>query len=344
MDSINFHYNADNLLESYLYTTPDDSGSLQVIDSLEYDNQKNISAIKSFQLINGEWFPCCLVEYTYDEYNNRISRSNYNNFGWGMEPQGVFTYYYNENNQLIYHEMSLIGNLFERANYIYNEAGQRTEIVVELFESWTNSWNYSSKTMYEYDNQGNNNKINYYFWENNWILTNFTALSFDEAGNCLQRAYYSGGSLADRISYTYDMETEIENVIMPVHPEPFFRAFDQFKNRPVSYSWETVDDNGVMVYICDFNFYYTDLNSTNIFESSYDKKLLVYPNPVSEQLQIHFEGMKMLEISNSNGVLVFQERVEEASLQYDVGSLSPGFYFVRAFDGKQWYSTKVIIQ
>ncbi len=70
------------------------------------------------------------------------------------------------------------------------------------------------------------------------------------------------------------METDIGNVIILVHPEAFFHAFDQFKNRSISYSRETVDDNGVMVYICDFNFKYTDLNTTKISESQYGNKLL----------------------------------------------------------------------
>ncbi|GEM_PF-1102776 len=344
LDSTHFYYNENNLLISYQLTTPDNPGSLDVIDSLYYDERNNISSIHSYQKINNAWFHCCIVEYTYDDNNNRLTRSNFNNFGWGFEPQGVYTYTYNENNQLLYFEMSLIGSVYQRCTLTYNENSLLAQEFFEINDSWPNgaAWVNSSKTDYFYDQNNNLTKINYYYWDNGaWSFDNHTDMSYDDAGNCLSRVYYTGTAISDRIIYQYDLTTPIQNVVMPVHPEPFYRDFDQFKNRPLSYSWETVDENGFLVYVCDFNFNYMLTNPTGLGAVLADNGLRVFPNPANGSFNLSLEGQQKIELFDVSGNKVKQLQTSSDFTSVDIHDLPAGLYLLKVFDGKIWHFSKV---
>ncbi len=344
LDYTEFHYNKDNKLFWNYVITPDSPYNLEIVDTLRYDDRGNIIKIETFQMLNGDWFPCCIVDYTYDDNNNRTSRTNYNNFGSGFEIQGIYTYTYDENNRLVYHEMTLAGFMFERCNYQYNTGGNIVEQLFEQYESWTGNWVNSSKTTWEYNTDGYISRINYLFWENNtWDLSNHTLITYDAKGNCHSRTYYSGSTIADRIVYTYDLNGPIEQVIMPEHPEPFYREADQYKNRPLSYTWETVNDNGQLIYVCDFNFSYEDVNITGVKGNANDNFISIFPNPAHESVTVNVPGLKKVEITDMKGTCVRTADAAGNQLRIGIQDLPAGVYFVRAFDGKQWMTTKLSV-
>ena len=57
------------------------------------------------------------------------------------------------------------------------------------------------------------------------------------------------------MTYFYDEACSIDHVLMPFHPEPNY-TWDPFANRPLSYSWETANDGGQLIYVCDYIFEY----------------------------------------------------------------------------------------
>ena len=90
-----FTYNREMLLET-THTLFDDG--MKLIDSLIYDEFNNIVKLDLFQFINNVWTYVSYIDYTYDENRNRISRSNYNNYGSGpFIFGGIYNYYYDKN-------------------------------------------------------------------------------------------------------------------------------------------------------------------------------------------------------------------------------------------------------
>lgn len=345
LDSVYFHYDDSNVLDYYYMSTPDSPNNIEIIDSIFYNESGYVIAMHTYQLLDGDWMHTNIIDYTYDENGNRATRTNYVNFGWGMEIQGVYNYTYNDENQLTYHEMTLGGSMFERCNYSYNGQGLLQEKVIEMYYSWESVWDFSSKTVYEYNTDGYQSKISSYYWTGtSWSADSRNEYEYDTNGNCSVRTYYSGNTLSDRKTYTYDLDTDIEKVIMPYHPEPFYMQFEQFMNRPLSYKWESLDDNGQLVYLCDFLYDYEKLNGTGIQNPVVDDMLRVYPNPAAESIMVNLPGLKKVDIVNMQGATVQSVNTVSDFSRIDLQNLAGGIYLIKAFDGKSWQVSKIVVQ
>ncbi len=345
LDSVYFHYDDSNVLDYYYMSTPDSPNNIEIIDSIFYNESGYVTAMHTYQFLNNDWMHTNIIDYTYDENWNRASRTNYVNWGWGMEIQGVYTYTYNDNNQLTYHEMTLGGSMFERCNYSYNAQGLLQEKVAEMYDSWGSGWDYTSKTVYEYDSNGYQSKILYSYWNGaSWSADTRNEYEYDTNGNCSVRTYYSGNTLSDRKTFTYDLETAIEKVIMPFHPEPFYMQFEQYMNRPLSYKWESLDDNGQLIHICDFLYGYEILNGTGIQNPVVDNMLRVYPNPAAESVMVNLPGLKKVDIVNMQGATVQSVNTVSDFSRIDLQNLTSGIYLIKAFDGKSWQISKIVVE
>ncbi|MDO4191075.1 MAG: hypothetical protein Q4D14_05260, partial [Bacteroidales bacterium] len=103
-----YHYDSIsrlNMVDMYLL---DVDGIIHAVDSLFYDSIGNVVKLATFQYKNRELYPASEIYYTYDTNGNVLTRTNYNNFGSGMEIQGVYTYVYDEDNRRISHSMTLV--------------------------------------------------------------------------------------------------------------------------------------------------------------------------------------------------------------------------------------------
>lgn len=344
LNFIDYHYGEDGRLLWYSVVSPDDWDRLELIDSLTYDQRGNIIKSNVYQKIDGSWRNVFYIEYTYDENNNRISRSNYNNFGGEFEVQGIYTYNYDENNRLVYHEMVLVDELFERANYYYDDKGYITEEIVEM-HFFGDIWDNSSRVTYEYDANYNLTRINYFYWlYGNWALKEKVEYIYDAAGNCQTQLFYSGSLLASRLIYTYDMETGIQQVSMPYHIEPLYSEFAPFKNRPLMYSCELADDNWNLVYVCDYLFQYEEGNITSAGNVPFMADVQVFPNPASEQITVCLPGLKTVEILDMRGACIRQMEAGSGIVSISTNDLPSGVYFVRAFDGIRMQTTKMVVK
>ncbi len=340
---IDFYYGDDGLLLWYKTISVDGWGPLELIDSLSYDQRGNIIRTDVHQKIDGYWRHVYYIEYTYDENDNRISRSNYNSFEGVFELHGVYHYSYNELNQLVYHEVYLDGDLFERANYFYDASGKRTEEVVEM--RWGNFWENSSRVTYDYDVHDNCIRKNYFYWMvANWALKEKMEYSYDEVGNCETQIFYSGSYPGSRIIYSYDMETVIEDVVMPHHIEPLYSNFPQYRNRPLSYSYEMADENWTLVYICDYIFEYEEGNLTALPNIMHSFDLKLFPNPANDRVTISLPGLKSVEVINLKGETVKYLDAAAATVTIPVIELAAGVYSVRAFDGRSIQSVKLLVK
>ena len=343
VDQIQFYYNADNLLESY-HCISNMGGEIDdLIDSLFYDERGNVNRINFYQYYDNEWIFPSYISYTYDDNNRRITRTNYNDWGYGFELQGIYTYSY-EDDILTGYEMTLGGMLLMRGTYSYYDNGLCSQLLEEYNDAWGGTgWSNSALTTYFYDEVGNCTNENYSYWSNGWVPDSSIDRLFDGNGNCKQRESRSNGQVMDRVSYAYDEECSINHVLMPYHPEPNY-TWDQFANRPLSYAWETANDGGQLIYVCDYIFEYGSFEGLPQNEAPVMDMMVVYPNPTQGEITLSLEGLSLYEIINMNGQTVMQGQASGKRHTIDVSDLASGLYLVKAYNGQSWSICKVQVQ
>ena len=342
VDQIQFYYNADNLLESY-HSISNASGEIDdLIDSLYYDERGNIIRIDFFQYYDNEWIFPSYITYTYDDNNHRITRTNYNDWGSGFELQGIYTYSY-DGDLLTGYEMTLGGTLLMRGTYSYDN-GLCTQLLEEYNDAWGGTgWSNSALTTYTYDEAGNCTNETYSYWQNGWVPDSSIDRLFDANGNCIQREKHTNGLIVDRKSYVYDEACTIDHVLMPYHPEPNY-TWDPFANRPLRYAWETANDGGQLVYVCDYIFEYGDFEGVPQHEAPIADMMVVYPNPTQGEMTLSLEGLHRYEIIDMNGKTVMQGQANGKRHTIDVSTLASGLYLVKAYNGQSWNISKVQVQ
>ncbi len=343
VDQVQFYYNADNLLESY-HSVSNAGGEIDdLIDSLYYDEHGNIIRIDFFQYYDNEWIFPSYITYTYDDNNHRITRTNYNDWGSGFELQGIYTYTY-DGDLLTSYEMTLGGTLLMRGTYSYDGNGLCTQLLEEYNDAWGGTgWSNSALTTYTYDEAGNCTNETYSYWQNGWVPDSSIDRLFDANGNCIQREKHTNGQVADRVTYSYDEACTIDHVLMPYHPEPNY-TWDQFANRPLRYAWETANDGGQLVYVCDYIFEYGDFEGVPQHEAPIADKMVVYPNPTQGEMTLNLEGLRRYEIIDMNGKNVLQGQANGKRHTIDVSTLASGLYLVKAYNGQSWSISKVQVK
>ena len=343
IDRVQFYYNADNLLESYRSTSNMGGEIDDFIDSLFYDEHGNVIRIDCYQYYDNEWIFPSYITYTYDDNNHRLTRTNYNDWGSGFELQGVYTYSY-ESDLLTGYEMTLGGMLLMRGTYTYNADGLCTQCLEEYNDAWGGSgWSNSALTTYTYDNAGNCIQEVYSYWQNGWVPDSSIERTYDTYGNCMQREKRSNGQVIDRASYYYDEACTINHVLMPYHPEPVY-SWDSFANRPLGYAWETVNDGGQLIYVCDYLFEYGDFEGIPQYESPVIDMVAVYPNPTQDEMTISLDGLHRYEIIDMNGQTVMQGQANGNRHTVNISALASGMYLMKAFNGQHWSICKVQVK
>ncbi len=89
--------------------------------------------------------------------------------------------------------------------------------------------------------------------------------------------------------------------------------------------------------------------STDLHSNQIDNKLLVYPNPVKNVLNVNYsnssnEFLQKLEIIGIDGKMVLSTRLNNENANIPVMFLSKGIYFCRLFVGNSVITTKFIKQ
>ena len=343
IDRVQFYYNADNLLESYRSTSNMGGEIDDFIDSLFYDEHGNVIRIDCYQYYDNEWIFPSYITYTYDDNNHRLTRTNYNDWGSGFELQGVYTYSY-ESDLLTGYEMTLGGMLLMRGTYTYNADGLCTQCLEEYNDAWGGSgWSNSALTTYTYDNAGNCIQEAYSYWQNGWVLDSNIERTYDANGNCMQREKRSSSQVIDRVSYYYDETCTINHVLLPFHPEPVY-SWDPFANRPLGYAWETVNDGGQLIYVCDYIFEYGNFEGIPQYESPVMDIVAVYPNPAKGEMTLCLEELSRYEIIDTNGQTIMQGQANGRQHNVDISALASGIYLVKAYNGQRWSICKVQVK
>lgn len=331
-----FYYDTQNRLVCSTITS-----DLDTKDSLFYDENGNVARFDGWQNLGLEWMHVYYIEYTYDANGNRLTRTNYNNFSQNGEPEwnlgGIYEYAYNENNQVVSHEM-YFGSadfLYETCDYTYDADGRPAEQIFKNRDFDGNMAN-SAKIEYSYDAAGRLNQVkNYYYEDGGWTLNSIREYVFDEAGNCSEmNTKDKNGDYVDRHLYEFNPDIPCSQVLLPTdHPELGVIEFYAGDSHPRTIDhWYSMDmDQGTLAHIFDYNYNYTDM--TGIEDHAGGPDFRAYPNPAAGL--VHFDAAAFL--SPVKEVAVYDMQGRPADIRpyiqgtnaVNLDGLRPGLYILR---------------
>ena len=254
----------------------DPSFPYQAIDSITYDAEGRITRLATYQLLGDVYSLVCFVDYTYNESGLRETRKNYN--VWGDEiptnPDGIITYIYNDDNQLIKEEMDFAGGIYQITEYTYYDDGMLETTTIKLNPNFPPSGDVfvnSFKQQYFYDDNNYEVERHDYAWgeSESWEMQAIEVRDYDDLGNCTAvTSTTPSGNPQVKYVYKYDEKTLAENIYFYDNPEGDFPAFPQMHNMLTSYEFWALDDNGGgLVYVFDYLVNYEQIGEIGLSAS-----------------------------------------------------------------------------
>lgn len=345
-----------------------------------YDNDKIIQ-VNTFGWMSGRWLKENIVDYTYDENENMILRSNSIKEGanWIVvnKTEHVFdsignqthsNYYYLENDQLINTSVSeytfdSLGNIVLIQSF--------TRLYDRLVNSWKREWEYDSggseviNTYSEWDGDlwlkrnktesiiNKNNVQTYYtrfIWENEeWVNSQKYESVFDDMGNRSQYSYSNWNGTQWVSDYksdqVYDNEFTIDDLTLPftMPNSPDLELLFHHKLIQLTYSRYNSFE---WVIERDYSLYYSEQNYTVVNDVKIENQISVYPNPATNQITFNLKGVvgeNFIELFDTQGNLVKSQYVDNNKM-ISVASLRSGLYFYRILNNKEYYQGRFIVK
>lgn len=111
----------------------------------------------------------------------------------------------------------------------------------------------------------------------------------------------------------------------------------------VDFTFTVSDGNSIVE--CPVRLMYVPANSPVSISSNEVGKLVLYPNPASEQLRIENDKViETLEVIDITGKCISKHRVGSNNCEINVNNLASGMYFIRIMDKNQQFSIKKFIK
>lgn len=306
-----------------------------------YDDNGNLIKIETHQYIDGEYVFVNYIEYSYNDLNQRITRTNYNNFGGSFELGGTYYYSYDDNGNMVYWELDFAGGIYQKCEITYNEDNNVIQEIgydQDFSGVFQNSW----KIDYEYDNQGNRlSRTDSYWMGSFWSPTSTNRWTYDEYGNCIVHEVINNGVVVEKSEYNYDLNINIGNVVLFENPEGNFPVLPFMNNAVVSEKYYLENDVQQLVHAWDYIYSYEEINTTYVDEN--ELSLICYPNPASSSFMIQSEDVENVEIYNMLGNKVFSGAVN-GSRYIDVTEFANGIYIVKMFNDGKTSTGKLVVR
>ncbi|AFL79691.1 hypothetical protein Aeqsu_0163 [Aequorivita sublithincola DSM 14238] len=343
-----YTYNLDFLLEGTDILFEDGT---ELKNALTYDASNNIIKLDNYQLINGTWTYVSYIEYTYDGNGNRLSRSNYNSFGGTtFTLGGIYNYFY-DNNVRTNWNLYLNGtDLVALGTLTYNAEGKIIEeFSQDIWNSGTmeDSW----KIDYQYNTDGTLKTLAQSFWDGaSWYSPSAEWFYYDANKNCITWEQKSGSRVTNRNEYEYDLNYTIDQLVLPIKPEADSdkESLVEMKNKVTLKHWYTEDDQGNLVYVCDYIYTYDLLGTVGIPDHGLNAvNMLVYPNPTSDFITITANNtlLRNIDILDTAGKLVLKEsNLNKSETSMDVSGLQSGVYYVKLSTSNGIDTKKLVVK
>lgn len=316
---------------------------ITVRDSLEYDANGNVTKLSCHQILNGSWIYANYVEYTYNELNQRLTRDNYNNFGGSFEHGGTYNYQYDENGNLVHHDMYFgTWGLFETADYTY-DVNNNCTLIISYSEGFSGEFEPSNMVEYTYNIDGFLVEEKSYYYYNGWILSTHIVYTRDENNNItVEENLDQYGSVLERHEYEYDMNILFDEVAPYVNPEGELPNPERTVNARTKDKFWTVDNGGTLTYVCDYYYYYKEIEDDGV-EENLAGNVNVFPNPVKDILTVETSEYQDVMIFDVIGRCVIEQPVNGVA-NIDMSQVAKGIYFVSMKVEDRTATRKIVVE
>ena len=313
----------------------------------EYDNQFNTKKV-----VMSGFGISTIMEHSYDSQNRRISTVN--TYEDGSKDKVEYTY----NNQSLVEKATQYefeeGVWVEDGLNVFEYDANGNMVLVTVFDREDNVWEKDEKTEFTYQNGKLVSEMQYDWLLGEWVEDQSIEYNYDAQGDLVESIEFDLVDLAwlkdNRMEYTYDAnhnctsqaeydfnniigDWEIENKMALTYdlsvPSNTIAGLDFFddavitmNNKPLTIEETTYDDEMVSIF---YTLYYSE--TTGIGEHN-ENQLAIWPNPVSETLNLNAEGLQQVEIFSMDGRQVMH--VENGFETLSVGNLANGCYLLKA--------------
>ena len=327
----------------YIYSDPTNANLLcineidfttdtECVDSIFYDERGNITKLATWQNTADGWLYACYVEYTYDENNFRVSRSNYNDFGWGFELGGVYRYYYDAEGRMTSWELEFMNMPdFQKAEMEYDENGYKISETMLSYDFSTYNHEFVYLTEYNYDDDYNMIRSNEFVQEaGSWVLNSSYINEYDEFGNCIQSEQTTAaGTVQERKIFEYDTEISADNIFYYSNPEDDYPQLPEAKkNLLKSFEYYAQNDDMALMLVTTYILDYEVIEGADDAVEEVAFASSVYPNPAQDFVMVESSEANYVEVVDVYGRVMFSSEMNE-TVKVDMSGFASGIYFVK---------------
>ena len=305
--------------ETYLWI-----GGFYFMGSIKYENTYNSNndvltkTEYTWDVLTRTWKYSSKSENLYDANNYLIrttvsSRDNVLNV-WNQQTKSVFNY--DLNNKLISETdfnwdntaLNWVNNI--KDDHFYDTQGNDTLKLEYKWDTGASVWNINNKIRFIYDSNTLSTRIENWDWNNAWT----------ETGK-LEYTYNSNKQITIYAIYSLDSKTSIWKGILKT--ESIYDG-NNYKTIENKFDWDTPTSAWFKI---EISTYYYSSNTTGT-PSLTGTNPVIYPNPVSNELQISgLNSNADISILDVTGKTIFTQKNSEKTI--DVTALNEGIYFLQ---------------
>lgn len=320
-----FDENGNNTATTYLgYNTSLEAFQASSKDSMFYDESQNLIMSRGFSYSSGDssWEANSQRTYTRNEVGALLQETAYswNSDSSTWDTTRLTTFSLNASNLLTEEvEYTFVNNIRvpdDRAFYSYNLSDSLTEVIQESWDNQDSTWTPRDRDVLSYTELGRPlASIDYDWEEGEWVADSKEELGYTAKGTLTTNTFYEVDSLGEFVPsgqevYTYDEETEVDNIIQPFLDAETEALFQEKMIRLSLNSWDA--DSGVWVPTIAGDLYYTQVGSvTTSTLPELTDAYKVYPVPSNDQVIFEFTDTDKADIAlyNLAGQLIKTEEI-----------------------------------
>jgi len=323
----------------------------------EYNENGSIALLKKYDKNSEVWNFTHYEENEYNANNQIVTKNTYKDYGSGFRftEQQFYTYQDAFLKTITYQNISPEGsNNNIKKDFFYNNEQRLFQI--KKYAWINNSWMHIEIFDFEYDNFGNILTYSNEFLMGDDFIKNWRyRFTYNGSSELTERAYYlSGGSEwsprpLNKYSYQSNYILGTQAVLYPS-----IYQFDVLNFNWFQHDGSLLIQDDYWLADCDATLHF--IESASYFyepfclgvENYENHKILIYPNPVTNELRIKNYELKIVNVAifDIYGKNVFTSPAslwsQEATI--NISHLKPGTYFVRTATEKGMVTQKIMKQ
>ena len=312
-----------------------------------YYNEQSLLAEEIQSYYNGtNWIFDNKKTYDYNEIGKQslFVEYDYKEGDWIEKEKWNWDY---EDGRLLSMTSYVVGVLYEKITYSYNEQGLCD--VISMFyrnnEPGQGGWIERFRALYEYDELGNQLVVTVLqtgMDSNELFYKEKKEYLYDNDNNCTHIDYYHSydydlgqwSSIVSSFDYTYDPAINVSSIIgFPSVCKEVLEGFDL--DVPVSNKLQQIMENSYLGQVRQCTFSYSQWNAINEYSNNH---LNVWPNPVSSTVCIDGVDFTKVMVYNALGQLI-KETKEDV---IDLSAQEAGTYILKVITPSGVVTKKIV--